>query len=237
MLPEIAALLINRPNRKVGFISAAEAVDPVEEYFARMRGALNRTNIDALHIRYDAEDRMHLLDDVGAIMVGGGNTWALLKRLHEFGLFERIRARVCNEGVLYIAASAGMNVAGLKIIPTNDWNIVEYGGPYDGFGFIPCSVNPHFMESFGSAAPNREPTSERIRQFQCYHPHPVLGIEEGATVIVQNGAAHVNSHAGNAVHWFEPGKPDVVYPHGSTIPMRFEPIKPAPHRAEEPQPA
>ena len=54
--------------------------------------------------------------------MGGGNTYALLKRLRESGLLSVIRERVM-AGMPYLGASAGSNVAGPTILTTNDWNV------------------------------------------------------------------------------------------------------------------
>ena len=65
--------------------------------------------------------------------MGGGNTYALLKRLRESGLLPAVRERV-QAGMPYLGASAGSNVAGPTILTTNDWNVVALDR-FDAFAF------------------------------------------------------------------------------------------------------
>ncbi len=65
-----------------------------------------------------------LPQETDAIMVGGGNTFALLKKLQETGLIPEIQKRV-NNGVLYAGWSAGANLACPTIKTTNDMPVVE----------------------------------------------------------------------------------------------------------------
>ncbi|MDO8462753.1 MAG: Type 1 glutamine amidotransferase-like domain-containing protein [bacterium] len=218
-LPEIARLLGER--RDIGYISAAEIMDPPEEWFAKAQHAFARIGAAVHHIRWDAEDRFAALGRANAIMVGGGNTYALLQRLRVSGLLSDIRKSVRENDMPYIGASAGMNIAGMTIIPTNDWNTVECAPPFDGFGFVPWATNPHFLDAQASSAPNREPTSYRIAEFHRFHEHPVLGIEEEAFVVVRNGTAAVLSNGTARARWYERGQNTLWFPHGSTLPLRI----------------
>lgn len=64
------------------------------------------------------------LENADAIVVGGGNTWQLVKMLHEKGLMKIIRKKV-KDGVPYIGWSAGSNIACPTLKTTNDMPIVE----------------------------------------------------------------------------------------------------------------
>jgi dipeptidase E len=75
------------------------------------------------------------------VFVGGGNTYALLKRLREGQLLEPIRARV-QAGMPYIGSSAGANLAGPRILTTNDWNVVALD-IFDALGLVPFNINTH----------------------------------------------------------------------------------------------
>lgn len=56
------------------------------------------------------------------IVVGGGNTWQLVRMMHQQGLMEAIREKVIT-GVPYIGWSAGANVACSTLRTTNDMPI------------------------------------------------------------------------------------------------------------------
>jgi dipeptidase E len=178
--------------RRLAFVRAANLHDEVA-YHARVREALapaapEGAGVEVLHLRWD-RDPLTVLAQADALFVGGGNTYALLKRLREAGLFGPIRERV-RAGLPYMGASAGANVAGLNILTTNDWNVVGLDA-FDALALVPFNVNPHFLEVDPAMAPGSETREERIREFHTVWPQPVLGIEEGTLVRVEDDAAGV----------------------------------------------
>src|SRR5215831_9227934 len=128
----------------LAFVSAATLYDE-DAYYARVRDALGApppggAGVEVLHLRWNA-DPLRTLARADALFVGGGNTYALLKRLREARLLEPIRERV-RAGMPSMGASAGSNVAGPSILTTNDWNVVSLEA-FEALGLEPFNVNPH----------------------------------------------------------------------------------------------
>jgi len=134
------------PSKSVGFVSAAKLFDE-EAYFRaideRLLGTAPAISRELVHIRWNSDWR-DALDRIDAILVGGGNTYVLLKRLSESGLLDVLRERV-RKGLPYIGASAGSNVAGPNILTTNDWNVVGLTR-FKSLDLVPFNINPHYVE-------------------------------------------------------------------------------------------
>ncbi|MBI2156443.1 MAG: dipeptidase PepE [Candidatus Rokubacteria bacterium] len=178
--------------RRVAFVTAANLHDE-SAYYDRARAALGATppagcGADVLHLRWDV-DPLATLEGADALFVGGGNTYALLKRLREAGLLDPIRARV-RAGLPYLGSSAGSNVAGLNILTTNDWNVVGLAA-FEALGLVPFSINPHYLETDPAMAPGSETRDERIREYHAVRSDPVVGIEEGTLLRVEDGVVTV----------------------------------------------
>jgi dipeptidase E len=152
---------------------------------------------------------------VDALFVGGGNTYALLKRLREAKLLEPIRARV-RAGMPYVGSSAGSNVAGPRILTTNDWNVVALDA-FDALGLVPFNVNPHYLEIDPTMAPGSETRDDRIREYHAVWDNPVVGIEEGTCVRVEDGAVTVRGRG--RVKLFTRGEPARWFADGERLPL------------------
>lgn len=178
--------------RRLAFVSAANLHDEIA-YHARARDALGAPppagcGVEVLHLRWN-RGPLATLAEADAVFVGGGNTYALLKRVREAALLEPLRARV-RAGLPYLGASAGANLAGINILTTNDWNVVGLTA-FDALGLVPANINPHFLEIDPAMAPGSETREERIREFHVLWPQPVLGIEEGTLLRVEGSVATV----------------------------------------------
>jgi dipeptidase E len=118
-----------------------------------------------------------------AIVVGGGNTFHLLKQLYDTGLVEAIRARV-RGGVPYLGWSAGANVAGLTIKTTNEMPIVQPPS-FEALGLVPFQINPHYTDG---RIPDHagETRAERLLEFVAVNLGvPVVGLREGSVLRVE----------------------------------------------------
>lgn len=116
-----------------------------------------------------------------AIVVGGGNTWKLLKMIRDNNLIEAIRQKVTG-GTPYIGWSAGSNVACPTIRTTNDMPIVEPDS-FGAFNLIPFQINPHYLDAnpAGHAGETRE---QRIEEFiEANAGIYVAGLREGTMLL------------------------------------------------------
>ena len=92
--------------RRLGFVTAASLGDE-DAYYETARTAL-APEIFLEHLRWD-RDPFPALSRVDAVFVGGGNTYAPLRRLRQAGLLEPLRERA-QAGLRYAGSSAGSNV-------------------------------------------------------------------------------------------------------------------------------
>jgi dipeptidase E len=211
--PHIADFLGGAVTR-LAFVTAASLADEVA-YYQRAQAALAPLPLDGIgvqvmHLRWDAEP-LATLARADAVFVGGGNTYALLKRLREAKLLEPIRARV-QAGMPYIGSSAGSNIAGPRILTTNDWNVVALDA-FDALGLVPFNINPHYLETDPTMASTSETRDDRISEYHVVWDNAVVGIEEGTIVRVEDGAVTVRGRGrvkvfarGEAPRWFKDGE-------------------------------
>ncbi len=120
-----------------------------------------------------------------AIFTGGGNTFLLVKQLHELELIDVIRERV-EKGTPYMGSSAGSNIAGPSMQTTNDMPIV-YPPSFKTLGLVNFNLNPHYLDPNPSGRHNGETRETRIKEFHCFNSTPVVGLREGNFIWVENG--------------------------------------------------
>ena len=139
-------------------------------------------------------DAARALDDADAVFVGGGNTFRLLKTLYELGLVEVIRRRV-EQGMIYMGASAGSNVACPTICTTNDMPIVE-PPTLKALNLFPYQINPHYVDAQPNSMHMGETREERLLQYLEENEGPVIGLREGAMLCMKAGEIHLKGLRG-----------------------------------------
>lgn len=169
-------------SRRVLFVPFA-GVDAVA-YGQMACDRLERMGLEPSWVGLDGDSGVGLAD-CDADFVGGGNTFCLLDRLYETGLF-RALGNAVRGGLAYIGTSAGSNVAGPTIRTTNDMPIVE-PPTFDAFGFVPFQVNPHYVDRDPDSSHQGETRETRLREYLEMNDEPVLALREGAMVCVEDG--------------------------------------------------
>lgn len=175
-------------RRKVVFIPFAGVTQSWDAYTDKVRLALAELDLSITGV-HTVEDAPAAIAAADVVMVGGGNTFNLLKNCRERGLIEPIRQAVKN-GALYVGWSAGANLACPTIRTTNDMPIIDPGG-LDALNLVPLQINPHFTNAL-PAGHQGETREQRIRELLVVAPElTVIGLPEGGWITVQNGHAQL----------------------------------------------
>jgi dipeptidase E len=167
---------------------------------------------------HKAADAQQAVNTAGAIFIGGGNTFRLLKSLYDSDVLELIRRRVI-AGMPYIGSSAGSNVAGPTIKTTKDMPIVQPPS-FDALGLVPFQISPHFLDPDPNSTHMGETQEERILQFLEENDTPVAGLREGAMVRAENGSHVLKGSSGARV--FRKGHEPVETKPGERLDHLFE---------------
>ncbi|MFD5752570.1 dipeptidase PepE [Streptomyces sp. NPDC127033] len=145
-------------------------------YTARVAEALAPLGVEVTGA-HTASDPAELVRDAEAVFVGGGNSFRLLKALHERDLVRAIRERT-DAGALYMGSSAGTNMACPTLRTTNDMPIVQPPS-FEALGLLPFQINPHYLDGSPATAHMGETRAERLEQFLEENDVPVVGLREG----------------------------------------------------------
>lgn len=125
------------------------------------------------------------VENADAIVVGGGNTWQLVRLLHENEIMKPIRKRV-KKGTPYIGWSAGSNIACPTLRTTNDMPIVDPLN-FKTLKLIPFQINPHYLDE-NPANHGGETREVRINEFiEVNRDTTVVGLREGTMLLLEGG--------------------------------------------------
>jgi dipeptidase E len=166
------------------FVPYAGVTVTWDEYTAMVSGRLAPLGVKVTSV-HTSKHPVREVDGAEAVVVGGGNTFHLLKHLYDTGTLWAIRSRVL-AGAPYVGWSAGSNVACPSIRTTNDMPIVE-PARLDALRLIPFQINPHYTDA---VIPNHggETRAQRIAEFITANPAAtVVALREGSALDV-NGA-------------------------------------------------
>jgi len=159
-----------------------------DDYESRVKARFNEIGHDIVSI-HRCPDAVKAVEEADSIVVGGGNTWHLLRCIHDLDLIEPVRRKIL-AGTKYVGWSAGANVACPTIKTTNDMPIVDPGG-FHAFNLVPFQINPHYLDGnpAGHAGETRE---ERIREFIAANQNVyVAGLREGCMFYVEGTHMHM----------------------------------------------
>ena len=157
------------PFARPGGVSHDDYTQKVKEFFAQLN-----IKVKGLH---EFENPKSALYDAKGFFTGGGNTFLLVKTLHELDLMLALKENVQN-GKPYLGTSAGSNIGGLNMKTTNDMPIV-YPSSFDCMGLVPFNLNPHYLDPNPDLKHNGETRETRIQEFLTQNDTKVVGLREG----------------------------------------------------------
>lgn len=165
------------------FIPYAAVTFSFDEYEEKVNNRLAEVGhkVTGIH-RFD--NPAEAVEQAEAIVVGGGNTWQLVKMIQENNLMEPIRKKVIN-GTPYVGWSAGSNIACPSLRTTNDMPILEPQS-FTTLGLIPFQINPHYLDE-NNETHGGETREVRITEF--IHANKeiyVVGLREGCMLVYEN---------------------------------------------------
>lgn len=179
---KIREFLGNQPVKAL-FIPYAAVTFSFDSYEEKVSERFREIGHDIVSVHH-FDDPVAAMKEASAIVVGGGNTWKLLKMIRENNLIDIVRQKVLS-GTPYIGWSAGSNVACPTLKTTNDMPVVEPDS-FRAFNLIPFQINPHYLDAnpAGHAGETRE---QRIEEFIEANPGIfVAGLREGTMLILEN---------------------------------------------------
>ena len=209
---EITALLAGSQGR---IVFVPYAIGNWQVYADKVRERLEPTGfaVHSVHEAADEAGRSKLLRDADAIFIGGGNTFRLLETLYRFNLLDEIRNAV-SRGARYMGASAGATVAGPTIKTTNDMPII-YPPSFDALGLVPFNINPHYLDPDPNSTHMGETRPMRIAEFHELNEVPVIGLREGAMLVVEDAQVTLTGTSGARL--FRKGLEPVEFASGARL--------------------
>lgn len=168
---------------KVLFIPYAAVTFSYDEYEQKVSERFSELGYQVRSIHHSAQP-VEAVEQAEAIVVGGGNTWHLVKMLFEKGLFKAIYDRV-SAGVPYVGWSAGSNIACPTLRTTNDMPIV-YPHTFDTLNLVPFQINPHYTD-YHPTNHGGETREMRLQEFIAQNRDVyVVGLREGTMLRVED---------------------------------------------------
>jgi dipeptidase E len=179
---EIQKFLGNKPAKAI-FIPYAAVTFPYEVYEQKVAERFAEIGYHLVSIHNFADQHKAILE-AEVIVVGGGNTWQLVRTMRDRNLFPTIRKKVIS-GTPFIGWSAGSNIACPTLRTTNDMPIIDPLG-FDTLNFVDFQINPHYIDA-NPANHAGETREQRIEEFLEINPETyVVGLREGTMLCLEN---------------------------------------------------
>lgn len=170
-------------NSKVLFIPNEKVTKELinsDKYYKRLyKDGFTENNIYI----FDEENANQFINlDIDVIYVGGGNTFAILKKIKDCG-FDKYIINYINNGVIYIGGSCGAhivtkNIEHLLDLDNNYCNLDDY----NGLGLLDGIIIPHFNE----VDYEQEKRTELYNKLITENKYKIYTLTNSESIIVNN---------------------------------------------------
>ncbi len=170
---------------KALFIPYAGVTISFGDYEKKVKGVFSGMGHDIVSIHH-FDDPSKAVENAGAIVIGGGNTFRLTQLIHKNKLVESIQKKV-KEEIPYIGWSAGANVSCPTICTTNDMPVVRPAS-FNALNLVKFQINPHYLDAVpdGHAGETRE--ARILEYIEINREVYVAGLREGSMLEVENSS-------------------------------------------------
>ena len=173
---------LNARARTLLFVPYARVSSNYDDYLERVRSNFEVVGYEVVGL-HSFGDPTGAINKAEALIVGGGNTFQLLRELYTNKVIPIIRQRVL-AGMPYIGWSAGSIVACPTICTTNDMP-VAWPERCEALNLVPFQINPHYTDARLPGFQG-EARAERLQEFVCANPKvPVVGLREGSALRIE----------------------------------------------------
>lgn len=169
------------PFARPGGISHDEYTEKAKAFFASLG-----ISVKGLH---EFDDKKAAIESAKGFFTGGGNTFLLVKTLHDENLMQLLKENI-ERGKPYLGCSAGSNIGGVNMKTTNDMPIV-YPASFDCMGLVPFNINAHYLDPNPDLKHNGETRETRIKEFLTQNDVKVIGLREGNWIRNKDGKISV----------------------------------------------
>lgn len=174
---------LGKQAMEVLFIPYAAVTFSYDEYEKKVGDRFHEIGYSVKSIHHSS-DPVQAVKEAQAIIVGGGNTWKLVRMLHDNGLIGAIRQKV-EAGTPYVGWSAGSNIACPTLRTTNDMPIID-PKTFETLALVPFQINPHYLDDHPSNH-GGETREMRISEFIEENPEVnVVGLRESTMLWIEN---------------------------------------------------
>ncbi|WBV57819.1 dipeptidase PepE [Chryseobacterium daecheongense] len=183
-----------------------------DDYTAKARSFFETIGIKVKGL-HEFDDKAAALYNAKGYFTGGGNTFLLVKTLHEENLMSVLKNNI-EQGKPYLGCSAGSNIGGQNMKTTNDMPIV-YPPSFDCMGLVPFNLNPHYLDPNPELKHNGETRETRILEFLTQNDLKVIGLREGNWIRRIGG--NITVEGSELTRIFEKGKAPYEIEAGSSL--------------------
>jgi len=167
-------------RRRIGFVPYA--LHDRDGYARRAAEVFAAWDLDLVSV-HSVESPAEFVASVEGLFIGGGNTFRLVRDLHDQALIGPIRQRVA-EGMPYMGTSAGSNVAAPTLCTTNDMPIVEPPS-FECLALVPFQINPHYLDPDPGSSHMGETRDQRLAEYLEENTRAVVALREGTMLDVE----------------------------------------------------